>query len=82
MLVTTPVLDLDLLPRWLAATISLTGFFAFLVLAGFLSLVGNVVVGLLVFVLVRHRWDWPVWPALLLAAPFFVVFYRMVPKPF
>ncbi|WP_407524318.1 hypothetical protein [Methylobacterium oryzisoli] len=81
MLATTPWLDVSRAPGWLSTTLVLVGFLAFLVLVGFTSLVGNAAVGLLVLVLLWRAWGWPFWCAALIALPYWIVFYRIIPKP-
>ncbi|GJD49734.1 hypothetical protein OPKNFCMD_2467 [Methylobacterium crusticola] len=81
MLTTTPWLELDRAPGWLGSTVALLGFLAFLVLAGFATLVGNALAGLTVLVVLRRGWRWPMWRAALVALPYWIVFYRLVPKP-
>lgn len=80
-LVTTPGFDPGLLPAWIAVPIAMIGFLTFLVLAGLTSLVGNLVVAVLLGAFLRRRWRWPVWLALIAAAPCWLAFLRVLPKP-
>lgn len=81
LLSTTSSIEWGWAPRWLSLPIVMTGFLAFLILAGFTSLVGNLFVGVLVFLLIRRHWGWPLWRALLVASPYWICFYRIIPKP-
>lgn len=81
MLVTTPWIAWDWAPRWLGGTVAIVGFLAFLLFAGLMSLAGNLAVGILLFALLWRGWRWPLWLAVLAAAPFWIVFAGFIPKP-
>jgi hypothetical protein len=81
MLATNRLVGLDWAPGWLTGTIVIVGYLAFLVLVGLTSFVGNLVVGALVFAMVRRHWRWPLWAAALVAGPYWIAFYQIIPKP-
>lgn len=78
LLTTSEWLDLNWLPQWLGGVIAMTGFLTFLLLAGPF---GNAIVSIALPLLAWRRWKWPLWQALLTALPFWIVVYRLMPKP-
>ncbi|MDP4025728.1 hypothetical protein Q8W71_24130 [Methylobacterium sp. NEAU 140] len=81
MLVTNRWIGAEWAPPWLWAPVVVVGYVAFLVLAGFTSLAGNLVVGVLVLALTWRHWGWPLWRAAPVAAPYWIAFYQIIPKP-
>lgn len=77
-LATTAAIDWDLVPDWLALLIIPVGFVAVLLLGSFL---GNALVAVGSLIIPWQAWRWPFWKAALLAAPFWIVTYRLSPKP-
>ncbi|MBE7158807.1 MAG: hypothetical protein INR62_10330 [Rhodospirillales bacterium] len=77
-LATSPWFDPNVLPGWLALPIVMTGFFAVLFLWSFL---GNAVVAIASLLVVWRAWQWPLWVAAGLSSPFWIVTYRLSPKP-
>ena len=78
LLTTSDVLDWDAMPQWLAFPIAVTGFFGVIGLASFM---GNGLVAIGILLIIWRKWHWPFWRAALLAMPFWIVTYRLSPKP-
>ena len=77
-LTTSPWFDPDRMPEWLAYPIVITGFFAVLILWSF---IGNAALAIGSFLIIWRGWRWPLWVAALISIPFWLVTYRLIPKP-
>lgn len=77
-LTTSAWFDPAALPGWVSVPIVMIGFFGVLLLWSFL---GNGVLAVVTVLVIWRGWRWPFWSAAMVAAPYWVVAYRLSPKP-
>lgn len=77
-LATIPEIDWYRVPDWIGMLVLPVGFVAVLALAGS---IGNAIVAVGFGIYLRRALGWPLWQSALLSLPFWIMTYRLSPKP-
>lgn len=77
-LTTSAWFDPNEVPDWLATPIVMVGFFGVIFLWSF---IGNGAIAIGSLIVIWRSWRWPLWIAGLISLPFWIVAYRLSPKP-